>query len=145
MPTVAAHGQRQELKWILRSRRVERGVRAVSEGRRASCIRLQLTDATSRASPELGLLLSHRRCSVLARLAVIIEHGRLIVLDEFAHDVREHDFSYILKRAAQRWQVELRADNRFLPPQHFDFLVKCRWKDQSSMHNNTCNNMHGPL
>jgi hypothetical protein len=41
VPTVAAHGQRQELKWILRSHRAERGVRAVGEGRRASCIHLQ--------------------------------------------------------------------------------------------------------
>ena len=56
MPTVAAHGQRQELKYGLRSRRDERGVRAVGEGRRASYIHLQLTVTTSRASPKLGLL-----------------------------------------------------------------------------------------
>ena len=42
VPTVAAqHGRRQELKWVLRSRRAERGVRAVGEGRRASYIHLQ--------------------------------------------------------------------------------------------------------
>ena len=41
VPTVAAHGQRQELKRILRSHRAERGVRAVGEGRRASYIHLQ--------------------------------------------------------------------------------------------------------
>ena len=46
VPTVAAHGQRQELKWILRSHRAERGVRAVGEGRRASYIHLQLTVTT---------------------------------------------------------------------------------------------------
>ena len=41
-------------------------VRAVGEGRRASYIHLQLTVTTSRASPKLGLLLSHRRCSCAA-------------------------------------------------------------------------------
>eukprot|EP00959_Pyramimonas_sp_CCMP1952_P262190 5482956-Pyramimonas_sp.AAC.1 len=90
VPTVAAHGQRQELKWVLRSRRAEHGVRAVGEGRRASCIH--------ECSSHIG--------AVLAWLAGIIEHERLIiiVLDKFARDVREHGVSYLLKRAAQRWQ-----------------------------------------
>eukprot|EP00976_Prorocentrum_cordatum_P115257 1195979-Prorocentrum_minimum.AAC.6 len=48
VPMFAAHGQRQELKCGLRSRRDERGVRAVGEGRRAI--------TTSRANPKLGML-----------------------------------------------------------------------------------------